>query len=223
MTDHSADIYVEETFKHNPDIVEAYLALTIPILKADLLRYLLLFAEGGIWSDLDVSCEDCPIHDWIPAQYKKDANLVVGWEFDVGLGDNFMRQFASWILMAKPGSPHMAMVVDDILDALRRTAEEHNVTIAGLELDMIGDVVDFMGPRRLTKSVLKSLDLILNDTTADRNISCLLEPKLVGDVLVLPGYAFANSSDTYQESPGPVLVTHHYAGTWKNEYGRELA
>jgi alpha 1,6-mannosyltransferase len=95
MTDILGDIYVKETFKSRPEIIETYLALPIPILKADLLRYLLLHTEGGIWSDLDVSCEDVPIHDWIPAQYKKEASLVVGWEFDIGWGDNVVRQFAS--------------------------------------------------------------------------------------------------------------------------------
>jgi alpha 1,6-mannosyltransferase len=221
MTDISGDIYVKETLKSRPNIIEAYLALPIPILKADLLRYLLLFAEGGIWSDPDVSCEDVPIKDWIPAQYKKDASLVVGWEFDVGWGDNVVRQFASWTMMAKPRSPHISMVVDDILDALREKTQQHNVTIAGLKLDTVGDVVDLTGPRRFTKSVLKSLDLMLNSTTADRNISYLLEPKLVGDVLILPGYLSAASANTYDEVQGPVLVTHHYAGTWKNEYGGE--
>jgi alpha 1,6-mannosyltransferase len=82
MTDLSADMYVKETFKFRPDIIETYLALLIPILKVDLLRYLLLYllllAEGGIWSDLDVSCEDVPIRDWIIEQYRKDASLVVG-------------------------------------------------------------------------------------------------------------------------------------------------
>jgi alpha 1,6-mannosyltransferase len=221
MTDISGDIYVKETFKSRPEIIETYLALPIPILKADLLRYLLLLTEGGIWSDLDVSCKDVPIHDWIPPQYKKDASLVVGWEFDVGWGGTVVRQFASWTMMAKPGSPHMSMVIDDILDALREKTRQHNVTIAGLKFDMIGGVVDLTGPRRFTKSVLKSLDLMLNGTTADRNISYLLEPKLIGDVLILPGYSFASSSNTYGEVQGPALVTHHYAGNWKNEFGGE--
>jgi alpha 1,6-mannosyltransferase len=124
-------------------------------------------------------------------------------------------------MMAKPGSPHMSMVIDDILDALREKTRQHNVTIAGLKFDMIGGVVDLTGPRRFTKSVLKNLDLMLNGTAADRNISYLLESKLIGDVLILPGYSFASSSNTYGEVQGPALVTHHYAGTWKNEFGGE--
>jgi alpha 1,6-mannosyltransferase len=228
MTDDLGDLYVKENFAVRPDIVETYLALPFPILKADFLRYLLLFVEGGIWSDIDVSCGDIPIHDWIPAQYKKDTSLVVGLEFDVGYEYEFNRQFASWMIMAKPGSPHMSMVIDDILEGLREMTNKHNVTVAGLTLDMIseiGDVCDLTGPRRMTRSIVKSLNLILNDIIDDRNISNLLEPKLIGDVLILPGYAFAASSNHYKEhqSLGPPLLTHHYAGSWKNENGGELA
>lgn len=221
LTDDSGDLYVKEHFAHRPDIVETYLALPIPILKADILRYLILLAEGGIWNDLDVSCEGVPIRDWVPEQYKKDAALVVGLEFDVGWGNNFQRQFATWTMMAKPGSPHLSVVIDDILEGLRLKTEEHNVTVGGLTKTMIGDVVDMTGPRRMTYSIIKSLGI----ESMDRNISSLVEPKLIGDVLVLPGYSFALSANHYaaDDIQGPALVTHHYAGSWKNEHGGELA
>jgi alpha 1,6-mannosyltransferase len=232
MTDLSGDAFVKTAFSSHPDLVESYLALRVPILKADLLRYLLLFHHGGIWSDLDVSCEGVPMDDWIPARYREDAGLVVGWEFDVGWGDNFQRQFTSWTIMAKPGLPHLWKVVEDILRGLRDKAAEHDTTIAGLTLEMVGDVVDFTGPRRFTYSVLESVRASnslnnSNETVEISTISNLLEPKLVGDLLILPGYAFAASSNTYNEEQkaqglGPALVTHHYAGTWKNENGGEL-
>jgi len=57
----------------------------------------------------------------------------------------------------------------------------------------------------------------------NQNISNLLEPKLIGDILVLPGFSFALSSNHYTEDQkqGPPLVKHHYAGTWKNDHGGE--
>ncbi len=224
MTDLSGDLYVEKNFVQRPELVETYLALPIPILKADLLRYLLLFAEGGIWSDLDTSCEGVPIADWVPMEYKKDASLVVGLEFDEGWGDgDFPRQFTGWTIMAKPNSPHMAMVIDEILDAIRNTTVEWQTTVSGLTMEMIGDVVDFTGPRMFSRSVIKSLELRLDKKLNNSDISHLSEPKLIGDVLVLPAYAFANNSNTYEGKIGPVLVRHHYAGSWKNELGGELA
>ncbi|CZR58328.1 related to alpha-1,6-mannosyltransferase [Phialocephala subalpina] len=225
LTDLSGDAYVKEKFAHRPDIVEAFLALQFPILKADFLRYLLLFNEGGIYSDLDVSCEDTPIRDWIPAQYKEDASVIVGWEFDVGWGDSFVRQFATWTIMARPRSPHILMVLDDILEALREKTEEHNVTIANMTWTMVGDVVDFTGPRRMTRSILKSLKATLGGKFDERSIAALYEPKLVGDVLILPGYSFALSSNHYkpEDKQGPALVTHHFDGSWKNDHGGEAA
>jgi mannosyltransferase OCH1-like enzyme len=225
MTDLSGDAYVKEKFAHRPDIVEAFLALPFPILKADFLRYMLLFNEGGVYSDLDVSCEDTPIRDWIPVQYKKDASVVVGWEFDFGWGDNLLRQFASWTIMARPGSPHMLMVLDDIVEGLREKEREHNVSIADMTLAMVGDVVDLTGPRRMTRSILKSLKATLGDEFDEGSIAAISESKLVSDVLVLPAYSFALSSNRYtpEDPQGPALVTHHYAGSWKNDHGGETA
>ncbi|KUJ07856.1 uncharacterized protein LY89DRAFT_600960 [Mollisia scopiformis] len=224
LTDASGDYYVQEYYANRPDIVDTYLQLPIPILKADLLRYLILYAEGGIWSDLDVSCEDEPIHNWIPEQYKAEAGLVVGLEFDWAWeDDDFLHsQFASWTIMAKPGSPHMMMVINDILEGMKTKAEENNVPISGLTTKMVGEVVDATGPKRMTRSIMKSMELVLRETLDDRNISGLHEPKLIGDVLILPGNAFAASQSGYPDDQGPKLVTHHYAGTWKNDHGGEM-
>lgn len=225
LTDSSSDEYVVRTFASHPDIVESYMNLTVPILKADLLRYLLLYSEGGIWFDLDVSCEDVPIDEWVPPEYDGHVGLVLGWEFDVGWGDTFIRQFASWTMMAKPGLPHMWMVVEDILEGIRAAMALHQVPVAGLTLAMVGEVVDFTGPRRLTRSVFKSLEQTFNTTIDYESISNLLEPQILGDLLIMPGYAFAGSSNTYEDEDkarlGPSLVKHHYAGTWKNDHGGE--
>jgi mannosyltransferase OCH1-like enzyme len=223
FTDLSADVYVRETFTDRPDIIEVYTSLTIPILKADMLRYLLLWAEGGVYFDLDVSCEDTPILDWIPDEYKNVTNLVVGWEFDMGWGDNLWREFASWTMLARPGLPHMAQVVDDIIEDVGLKSSEHNVTIAELNMEMIGDVVDITGPRRMTSGIFKSLSRMLNRTVDAEDSQELLEPKLIGDVLILPGFSFALSSNAYEEGlETPALVVHHYAGSWKNGDGGEV-
>jgi alpha 1,6-mannosyltransferase len=223
LTDSSADAYVIERFAHRPDIVETYLALPIPILKADLLRYLLLFAEGGIWSDLDVSCGDTPIRDWIPEEYKKNASLVVGWEFQT-VDEAHMREFASWTIMSQPGLRHMSMIINDTVQALHGKAQEHNVPISGLKMDMVGDIVWLTGPMAMSKSIIKSLG-IEKDNINYGTTPYVFEPQLFDDVLILPGYSFSASLQDYKdnESPGPALVTHHFAGSWKNVIGGEVA
>lgn len=228
LTDQSADEFVKEKYADRPDIVETYMALTVPILKADMLRYLLLYAEGGVWFDLDVSCEGIPIDEWIPEEFEEDVSLVVGWEFDAGYDFPFERQFTTWAVMARKGVPHLMAVVDDIIQSVADAAKANNATISQLKMDMIGDVVEFTGPRRFAKSVTENLEPLLSETDGwdgwDDYYE-ILEPKLADDVLILPGYSLSASCNTYEEEDqdrvGPPLVVHHYAGTWKNDYGGE--
>ncbi|RMZ69850.1 Initiation-specific alpha-16-mannosyltransferase [Pyrenophora seminiperda CCB06] len=225
LTDETADEYVKDTYAARPDIVQYYLGLSIPILKADMLRYLLLFDQGGIYSDLDVSCKGVPMDEWVPEQYKANASVVVGWEFDMGFEEPIMMEFESWTIMAKPHSRHMLQVIDDMIDAIEDTMEKYNVSVGKITLDMIGDVVDFSGPRRLTNGILTSVQRQLNRRIEEEEIRKIYQPKLVADVLIMPAWSFAASQNRYQ--PGdelkmpPKLVQHHYAGTWKNKHGGE--
>jgi alpha 1,6-mannosyltransferase len=225
MTDESSDSWVRASFTSRPDIIDIYTRLSVPIFKADILRYLLLYVHGGIWSDLDVSCEGVPIDDWVPTEFQDDASLVVGWEFDVGWEGKYVRQFTSWIIMARPGSSHMMQVVDDVLASLREKTEADGFSVEEATRENVGDVVDFSGPRRLTRSIYTSLGKMMNRTVGVDDFKEIYEPRLLGDVLVMPGRSFAASANRYEEGDEarlPLqLVEHHYAGTWKNESGGE--
>lgn len=195
---------------------------TVPILKADLLRYLLMYTYGGVYMDLDVSC-DTPIAEWLPREYESDAGLVVGWEFDMGYGDNIIREFATWAMMAKPRSPHIWTVVEDTLAFFNETMATNQVPIQGITLPMVGDVVDATGPRRFTRGIAKSIEKLFG--LALQDFHNLTTPKLAGDVLILPGYAWAASSNKFEDVLDPVpppLLSHHYAGSWKNDKGGEI-
>lgn len=213
MMDKNTDDWVRQAFRHRPDIAESFSNLSVPILKADFLRYLLLFHEGGLWLDLDVECGEVPIEDWIPPHLKAKANLVVGWEFDAGLNDDVSHQLASWTIMARPGSPHMMMVIDDIVRSIHEEVNEHSVSISNLTLQMLPDVVDFSGPARLTRSIFKSLEHTLGRDVDRRDVQGILEPTLLGDVLFMPGWAFAATQGIYPEEDrdkmGPRFVIHH--------------
>jgi alpha 1,6-mannosyltransferase len=141
----------------------------------------------------------------------------VGWE------DGIVRQFTSWTIMAKPKLPHFSLLIDDTVVALREKTKDNDDGIADLDRKMAGEVVDMTGPRRLTHNVFCSLESTFNMTIDRGSTSKLTQPNLVGDVLILPGYAFAASSNKYDrpEDVGHPLVTHHYAGKWKNEDGGE--
>lgn len=225
ITDDQSDEWVAREFAENATIVQTYLNLTVPILKADFLRYLLLFAEGGVYLDLDVTCH-VRIRDWIPEEYRSDSSLVVGWEFDVGWGEAIVREFATWTIMAKPHSPHLWSLITDIVEFLEAKRLEMGLeSVAELTSVMIGDVVDATGPRKFTQSILMSLGKSLGEEgPVDVNtIKNLQQPKLVGDVLILPGFSFAAESNHWPPDwvLTPPLVTHHGLGSWKNEHGGE--
>jgi alpha 1,6-mannosyltransferase len=123
----------------------------------------------------------------------------------------------------------MMAVVEDIVESVAEVAKANKVSISQLKMDMIGNVVDLTGPRRFARSVTKSVgSSLINETgrwDSWNDYYEILEPKLAGDVLILPGYSFAGFFNTYKEEGqdrlGPSLVVHHYAGSWKNEYGGE--
>ncbi|CAN8096619.1 unnamed protein product [Discula destructiva] len=237
MTDASASAWVQKTFAHRPDIVETYLALPVPIIQADWLRYLILYAEGGMWSDLDVSCNS-PIESWIPPQYSQEnISMIVGWEFDTPWpgyqSADVKHELATWTVLAKPGTPHMLTAVEGLLQGILDVAAENNVDVAGITATppMMGDIVTFCGPRRMTRSIFQSLQQMLGMSddefrAVQESTWEIIEPTLVGDVLILPGFSFARSmnfyDDTVMNSLGPPLVEHHYAGSWKNDKGGEF-
>ncbi|KAJ5835576.1 hypothetical protein N7447_001602 [Penicillium robsamsonii] len=215
LTDDSAEEYVREHFADYPDILELYLSLSLPILKADLLRLLILYTDGGIWSDLDVTCHQ-PINTWIPAQYQNMTNVVVGLEFD-GV------QFTSWTFMAKPKTSHIVAAIKYIIDGLKTSAAQHNVTTAELNMTIIGNVVDVTGPQAMTVALLQNLQEEMGVPFGRANITDMKEPTLFQDVLVLPDAAFASAQGGFPEDRGPYLVEHHYAGSWKNANGGETS
>lgn len=103
-------------------------------------------------------------------------------------------------------------------------ANNNVASLAELTPAMVGDIVDFTGPRRFTRSLLQSLANTLRHNIERDSIENILEPVLLDNVLILPGNAFANATNHFEElgePSGPVLVTHHYAGSWKNAYGGE--
>lgn len=213
LTDGSSDEYVRDNFADYPEIRDLYLSLPVPILKADLLRQLILYNDGGIWSDLDVTCHKS-IGTWIPEEYRNRANVVVGLEFDGS-------QFASWTVMTKPKTSHGVAVVKYIIEKLQASATEHNRTTAELNMTMISDVVDVTGPKAMTVALLQNLEQEMGMPIGRANISNIMEPTLLQDVLILPNAAFAALQAGHPEDRGPYLVEHHYAGSWKNVHGGE--
>jgi mannosyltransferase OCH1-like enzyme len=145
LTDANDMNYVETHFGPNGfnrlDIVSTYRSLTAQIIKADLLRYLVMYVEGGVYADIDVEAIR-PVDVFIPAQYNpKDVDLVIGVEIDEPdfkdhkiLGPK-SQSFCQWTFMAKPRAPIMMKLVDSILKWLDEVAKKQNVPVSEIVLD----------------------------------------------------------------------------------------
>jgi hypothetical protein len=67
LLDEAAETLVEEVYGDvSPLVVNTYKNYAPPVLKADLLRYLLLYRFGGLYADADVTCVR-NISSWLPA------------------------------------------------------------------------------------------------------------------------------------------------------------
>jgi mannosyltransferase OCH1-like enzyme len=219
LTDRSGEKFVRAHFHETrPDIVEVYEAIPIPILRADLLRYLIILVEGGYWSDLDITSEK-PNSDWVPAEYKHhNIDMIVGLEFDFayrGPGTEVASQFCNWVFAAQPSSRNLNIIVDSVINKLKEVAHVNGVPVSGIKLEMLKDVVDVTGPKIMTIAILESLGQLLGRTVDDRDFSGIKHPKLVGDVLIMPGVSFAAAQNGNPTDQGDALVTHHYEGSWK--------
>lgn len=224
ITDGSSEIYVATTFAQKPEVIRDFLALQDPVLRADLLRYLMLYGDGGIYSDLDTICLR-PFHTWIPAAFKDKVNLIIGIEGD-SLGGPMIDGFSQHVglgqstLAAKPGHFMMEHIIERVLTQLRLLAERQNCTLATIEASY-KDVIDTTGPGVFSETVYRGLSNMTGTNFTSSNLTGLMEPRLIGDVLILPVTAFApgvphsNARGVEDES---ALVQHLYHGSWKADH-----
>ena len=153
LTDGNAETWVrqagfatsteEEDSGGSGGVADLFAGLADPILRADLLRYLVMAREGGVWADVDVFPHR-PIASWIPAGFRdhdnassvsrsrsgssRTVNLVVGIENDhhgqpIWPGQPYSVQLAQYVMLAKPGHPALEALVDQVCINLRALLE----------------------------------------------------------------------------------------------------
>jgi alpha 1,6-mannosyltransferase len=202
-------------------LVPIYYALTRRVMAGDFLRYLLLALQGRIYSDIDTSLLR-PIKEWVPAQFRNGTKLVVGIEFDDREGKEMWKiqdevQFCQWTLASAPGHPLMWTMVDGIAAAVTRLAKERNKPLAELEFSD-RDVLDITGPTAWTAEVFRYMSRTVKRTVTWKDITGLKEPKLLGDILVLPINGFGTGqehSGSVREVSKDALVQHHFKASWR--------
>lgn len=218
LSDDGATQYVDEHFGNETTIRNFWHELNVTILRADLIRYLAMLADGGVYSDMDTSCME-PISEWIPAPFlESQVGVVAGIEYDDNTYPMFARPISlcQWTLMAKPGHAVFRKVVARVVYHLEYLARIKHVELGELKLDK-KEVLDATGPGAFTDSVIEVISEHEQRKVTWQELSGLRQPKLYGDVLILPINAFAgNQKHSHSGDPeyGPKLVQHHFGRSW---------
>jgi mannosyltransferase OCH1-like enzyme len=216
---------------NRPDIVAFYESVSAAIVKADLLRYLIIYAEGGVYTDVDVDAIKS-IRKWIPERFnEKDLDLVVGIEIDEPdwkdhpiLGPK-SRSFCQWTFLAKPHVPVMLKLVDHIMVWLNGVAEKQGKSLSDVELDF-DEIISGTGPSAFTNAIIDEMNL---SRPADQQVTWdefhdMQETKKIGRFLVLTVEAFAagqGHSNSGTHDARAALIRHHYhASNWPSRHHR---
>ncbi|KAL8709986.1 MAG: hypothetical protein Q9225_007372 [Loekoesia sp. 1 TL-2023] len=229
VTDKAAVYLMKYLYASVPEVVEAYNALPLPVLKADFFRYLILLARGGIYTDIDTTAI-VSTTDWIPKEVPRSTiGLVIGIEADPDRPDWqkwFSRriQFCQWTIQAKPGHPVLrdvvATVTEDILRMKKKGILKNN--------KMDKSIVEFTGPAVWTDAIFDYLNNPNFFKMEGKNITWeaftgMESAKKVGDVVVLPITSFSPGVGQMgaKEPDDPMaFVKHEFEGTWKPESER---
>jgi hypothetical protein len=131
-TDEVCDKFMQENFEG--EIYDAYKKLPLPVMKADLWRYCIIYKYGGIYADADTICLTNPNN------FLKNAQIVCAAETEW----NFLCQ---WTFAAPPGSPVLKSVIDLSVERIHKTTRF-------IEKELVHFLT---GPRVFTEGIEKYL------------------------------------------------------------------
>ncbi|KAK3292906.1 nucleotide-diphospho-sugar transferase [Chaetomium fimeti] len=218
ITDGNIDAYVGERFaKTDPALVDVFTALSDTILKADFLRYLILLREGGVWADIDVYPHR-PVAEWVPERYRDRVNLVVGIENDhhkkpIWPGSPYSVQLCQYTVLAKPAHPAVRVLVDQVAGNLQRLVHDKG-TGGAVTFE---DVMATTGPFAFTKVLMDYFTNVTGVVHTGDELDDLAEPRLIGDVLVLPkdSFGWLPQEHTHDKGDPMILVEHLFIASWR--------
>lgn len=212
---------------YGPEVAQLYAAYPLGVMRADLWRYLVLYAHGGVYSDIDTQCLQ-PLAEWFPprprlqgapgfvsgspnwtapgpVQYLSlswgDCSMVVGLENDV--------HFCQWTFASVPGHP----VLRSVLHVALRSLE------GGMQCGYDHMVHAHTGPGVWTEGIRKALGLPDHFSAGDVARAAWLDPEVYQRVRELRVCIVA--SDFFGDVPGTKVtaqnVQNMYSSQWKEE------
>lgn len=228
LNDEDADEWVRTTFKGSA-IEWTWDHLPHIVMKADLLRYLFMLVEGGVYSDIDTTCLK-PISKWGSDPDVKgeprggsEPAAIIGIEADVGNREDWHKwwsrpiQLVQWTLAFSPGHP---IVLDTIRRIHLKTQQAEELlgnALGAIPGEYIADsVVEWTGPPVFTDSAFRFMQI---ETGLDwPALKDLRKPLRVGSVTILPVTGFSPGVGNFGAQgteDAQAMVHHDFGGSWK--------
>ncbi|CCH41178.1 Initiation-specific alpha-1,6-mannosyltransferase [Wickerhamomyces ciferrii] len=178
IPDSAAHELINNLYQTIPKIIHAYNILPKTILKADFFRYLILFARGGVYSDIDTVGLK-PIDSWVSQNNTifdkvNNAGVVIGIEADPDRpdwNDYYARriQFCQWTIQAKQGHPMLGELIAKITEIT--LAKEKDGSLNKIKgKDAGDDIMNWTGPGIFTDEVFKYLNEVIS---LDQSVSII--------------------------------------------------
>lgn len=233
FNDDTSTAMVHHLYKGVPEVLRAYEALPLIILKMDFFRYLILLAKGGVYADIDTHPLQA-IPNWIPENVApSEVGLIVGIEADAqdaSWKKVYARrlQFGNWVIQAKPGHPILRDIVAQITEETLKREAKGVLTLSKDNTNL--DIMRWTGAGLWTDVIFTYFnDYVLSGIFIKvtwRDFVKLEVPKLVLDVLVLPITSFSpgiKSMGAKEEDSPLAFVRHYFECNWKTSKKGELS
>jgi alpha 1,6-mannosyltransferase len=219
ITDDVAVTLLTMLYASVPEVLEAYHALPLPVHKADFFRYLILFARGGIYSDIDTYAIRSAI-EWLPEEIPRETvGLVIGIEADPDRPDwaewySRRIQFCQWTIQAKPGHPVLRDIISRITKATLALKKSNQLSSIGQQ-----GVIELTGPAIWTDVIFDYFNdarFFKMDESKEKidykQFTGMETRKRVGDVAVLPITSFSPGVEQMgsKADDDPMAFVKHY-------------
>lgn len=220
MNDTEASAFISSFF--GKAVAKLHKAYPLGVMRADFWRYAILYAYGGVYSDIDTQCLK-PFGQWFPpqprppgspvfvsngtwpslgtAQYHNlswtDCSMVVGLENDVHM--------CQWTIASVPGHP----VLQSTIHVALKSLEE------GVRCDYAHMVHAHTGPGTWTEGVRNALGLPDHYTAADMALAVWTDPAVYQRardmrLCIVAPEVFGGAAPAQN-------VKNHFSSLWKGE------
>ena len=232
FNDDTAHTIIKYLYRQVPEVIETYEKLPEIILKMDFFRYLILFAKGGVYADVDTYPLQ-PIPNWIPENVSPDElGMIFSIETDSNSPDwkkevVHRLQFGQFVVQAKPGHPVLreaiARIVEETANRVRKLEPEESLRLKGSPHEKVLDISRWTDAGLWTDVVFHYFNDYIQSSVFQKitwkEFHGLEVPKLVSDVLVLPVHSFASEIEIPKDGKilDPLAFVKHYAASiWKS-------